>query len=88
MTGYLTNWDENGCFIRLDSDFQSFSEAQVRIHFAGKVFLQEGEVVAESQDLRGVGIKFKHTSKELNVFHWSEFTELIHELGFLPERLR
>ena len=52
------------------------------------MFEQEGELVAHSLDLRGIGIKFGKTPKGLHVFNWAEFNELVHELGYKPERLR
>lgn len=86
--GYLTNWDEEGCFIKLEQAPAYQSKGKVIIQFKGRNFEQEGELVAHSLDLSGIGIKFGQTQKELNVFNWAEFTELIHELGFKPERLR
>lgn len=62
--------------------------ASVTIHFKGRDFTQNGEVVAHSVDLMGVGLKFGSTTKDLIVFNWTEFTELVHELGYKPERLR
>ena len=87
-SGYLTNWDEEGCFLKLNQATTFQHKGKVVIQFKGRSFEQEGELVAHSIDFTGVGIKFGKTQKGLNVFNWSEFTELIHELGFKPERLR
>lgn len=86
--GYLTNWDDNGCFIKLASPIPRTDKMSVKIQFQGREFIQQGEVVAETLDLTGFGVKFEKTNKDLRVFNWTEFTELIHELGFKPERLR
>ena len=86
--GHLTNWDPVGCFIHLDDSFKVGAKVKLEISFMGRVFEQAGEVVAETPDLRGVGIKFESTVRSLETFNWSEFTELIEELGFQPERLR
>lgn len=86
--GNLTNWDPVGCFIQLDSSAKIGSKVKVQIDFQGRSFVEQGEVVAETLDLRGVGIKFENTVRSLDTFNWSEFTELIEELGFQPERLR
>jgi hypothetical protein len=89
LAGYLTNWDEEGCFVRLRQTSAGLaSNVKVEIQFKGRVFSQDGEVVAQSIDFMGVGIKFGNTPKELNVFNWMEFNELVHELGYKPERLR
>ena len=88
MTGHLTNWDEEGCFVKLAKPSTITSKVKVAIQFKGRKFEQEGELVAHSLDLTGIGIKFGKTPKELSVFNWAEFSELIEELGFKPERLR
>jgi hypothetical protein len=88
QVGFLTNWDEVGCFIKMAEPQKMSSRVDVRIDFKGRSFSQQGEVVAHSRDLCGVGIKFSHTAKDLTKFNWEEFTELVHELGFRPERLR
>lgn len=88
VSGFLTNWDEEGCFVHLSEAKSLPAIVNVSVNFQGRKFDHTGEVVAEAQDLYGVGIKFKKKSKDLNVFNWSEFTELVHELGFKPERLR
>ena len=86
--GYLTNWDEEGCFIKLTKPITQSGSLKVVIDFKGRSFEQQGELVAHSIDLTGIGIKFGISPKGLNVFNWSEFNELIQELGFKPERLR
>lgn len=88
VSGFLTNWDQEGCFVRLDESLLIPEFVEIQVAFQGREFLHEGEVVAETRDLMGVGIKFEQKSKDLNVFNWSEFTELVHELGYKPERLR
>jgi hypothetical protein len=87
--GYLTNWDEEGCFIMLEKPFlEKLKNLRLTIVFSGRSFEQDGEVVAQSTDFKGVGIKFNKVPKGLNVFNYAEFNELVHELGFKPERLR
>lgn len=88
--GHLTNWDAQGCFLRLDeaSPRTRTGKFTVEIAFQGRSFEERGEVVAETLDRRGLGIKFESTQKSYDRFNWSEFTELIDELGFRPERLR
>ncbi len=88
VAGFLTNWDFEGCFIKLETKASFPSQVQLKVEFQGREFTQEGEVVAEARDLTAVGIKFEKKSKDLTVFNWSEFNELVHELGYKPERLR
>jgi hypothetical protein len=88
IEGHLSNWDDEGCFIKLDAAHEMPSKVKVKVMFSDREFFQEGEVVASTLDLTGVGIKFERTTKDLTVFNWAEFMEIVHELGFQPERLR
>lgn len=89
LQGNLTNWDGEGCFVKLTSAvLNPGDKVHVRIDFKGRSFEQQGEVVAQSVDFTGIGIKFGKTPKGLNIFNWAEFNELVHELGYKPERLR
>jgi len=89
ILGILTNWDEEGCFVKLDSmPAHKMKKVEVIIRFQGREFIEKGEVVAQSLSLRGVGIKLNNSLKGLKVFNWNEFIELVDELGFDPKRLR
>ncbi|WP_408098271.1 hypothetical protein ACJVC5_04985 [Peredibacter sp. HCB2-198] len=88
VEGSLCNWDFEGCFIKLDETKNLPSKITLEVTFQDRQFVQEGEVVAETPDLSGVGIRFERKAKELNVFNWTEFVDLVQELGFQPERLR
>ncbi|HXH75291.1 MAG TPA: hypothetical protein VNJ08_10020 [Bacteriovoracaceae bacterium] len=85
---FLTNWDEEGCFVKTSAPMQLPAKIQVTVQFHGREFIQVGEVVAQSVDLTGIGIKFSETPKDLKIFNWAEFMEIVQELGFQPERLR
>lgn len=88
ISGFLSNWDSEGCFIKLDGGKDLPNTVHVVIYFQGREFHQDGEVVASTLDLSGVGIKFHKTVKDINVFNWTEFMDIVQELGFQPERLR
>ncbi len=88
VTGHLSNWDYEGCFIKLDSAKQLPANVKIQVFFQDREFLQNGEVVASTLDFTGVGIKFERTVKDISVFNWAEFMQIVHELGFQPERLR
>ena len=88
VKGILTNWDEYGCFVCLEESVVVPSKVNITVSFHGRDFQQDGEVVALSTDLRGIGLKLEQKQKDLNNFNWSEFIELVHELGFQPKRLR
>jgi hypothetical protein len=86
--GTLTNWDSEGCFIKFSGATPIEGNVRVQVTFRGRQFIQKGEVVASTLDSSGFGIRFDKTVKDLNIFNWSEFVEIVQELGFLPERLR
>lgn len=86
--GHLTNWDPMGCFILLEQATKVGARVQIQINFHGRIFIERGEVVAETPDLKGIGIKFESTLRNLESFNWSELIELLDELGYQPERLR
>lgn len=86
--GTLSNWDDDGCFVKLDQPLKITGVVQIRIYFSDRQFDQEGEVVASTADLTGVGVKFEQSVKKINVFNWAEFIEIMEEIGFKPERLR
>jgi hypothetical protein len=84
----LTNWDENGCFLRLKSPEKIKSFNKIKVFLKDRCFEEQGEVVAWSREYEGIGIKFDQSTKNINVFNWSEFMEIMDELGFQAERLR
>ena len=88
VAGTLSNWDFEGCFIKLGEAKSFPTKVTLEVNFQDRDFVQEGEVVAETLDLTGVGIRFERKAKELNIFNWTEFMDLAQELGFQPERLR
>jgi hypothetical protein len=67
ISGFLTNWDEEGCFVKLENPKKLSRKIKIAITFHDREFTQDGEVVAETLDLSGVGIKFEHKPKDLNV---------------------
>jgi hypothetical protein len=88
IEGTLSNWDELGCFVKLSVPRELRGGVRVVISFRDREFSQDGEVVASIHDFSGVGIKFETTIRDLTVFNWSEFIEIVDELGFEPQRLR
>jgi len=88
VQGTLSNWDEESCFVKLESAKELPKKVQMIVSFRDREFIQMGEVVASTLDFTGVGLKFEKVPKEINAFNWSEFMEIVHELGFQPQRLR
>jgi hypothetical protein len=88
VTGTLSNWDDEGCFVKADLPVALPDSVEVTLYFRGREFVQNGEVVASTPDSTGIGIRFEKTVKDLNVFNWTEFMEIVQELGYEPKRLR
>lgn len=88
VEGHLSNWDLEGCFVKLSASHSFPSTVTLKVFFRDREFSQKGEVVASTVDSTGVGIKFEKSTKDLTVFNWSEFMEIVHELGFEAKRLR
>lgn len=85
---YLTNWDNYGMFLYFPEPMPSLGQVELIIHYEGLHFEGSGEVVAQSMDLRGVGIKLKKNAPKVDQFFWSDFVEMTDELGLYPTRLR
>ena len=88
VEGFLSNWDQEGCFLKLKEKKRLPKKIKMTIFFRDREFIQQGEVVAATNDFSGVGIKFDKAVKDISVFNWEEFMEIVHELGFQPDRLR
>jgi hypothetical protein len=88
VEGYLSNWDFEGCFVKLNAPKKLVTPVTVKIFFKDREFKEVGEVVAGTPDFSGIGIRFEKTAKDLSVFNWTEFMVLVQELGFQPKRLR
>jgi hypothetical protein len=86
---FLTNWDEYGAFIYFkDGPVGLKGEVELIINYDQLHFQGDGEVVAQSADLRGLGVKLKKNAPEVDQFFWSDFVQMSDELGLNPARLR
>ena len=89
FVGYLTNWDENSCFVVLDSDFSeklSGGHIEIELDYEGHRFRQSGKISTVIYN-KGVGINFLSSSSE-EVSGWSEYFDLISDLGYTMEHLK
>ncbi len=81
--GFMTNWDEFGCFIVLNGEFDPTIKKTVKLYisFAGKEFSQWGEIVTGYGN--GVGIKFFETDEEHDRdLRWKDFFSIISDRGY------
>lgn len=85
---FLTNWDEYGIFLYTDDAVDWNGPVEISIHYDQLNFQGDGEVVAQSVDLHGVGVKLKKNAPQVDQFFWSDFVQMTDELGLNPARLR
>lgn len=80
--GWLTNWDEFGCFVfNKGNEFISGKHVRVTTEFEGKKFVQDG-VVATSYG-QGVGIRFNQKRlKRSETLTWGHFYDIISARGY------
>ena len=85
--GYLTNWSEEGCFVRLEDENNLKGNIELKVHFENAEFLAKGRIVAK--EAHGIGMKLKENANEetLNTLGWKEFYEIIEQMGYSPELL-
>lgn len=83
--GFLTNWDEEGCFIRFISPLQNKNKnVVVEIEFEGRLFSQPGFVISSFGHFSGVGIRFHMNRPSHCAFNWKDFYGIIVDHGYLP----
>lgn len=83
VTGHLTNWNENGCFVMLDQNLKLRGKVELTLELDGKEFSNVGLVVASINNNEGIGIKFYDESN--SIYNWYNFHKIIEEKGLLPE---
>ncbi|MFN8369379.1 MAG: hypothetical protein U0T83_02005 [Bacteriovoracaceae bacterium] len=81
--GYLTNWDQNSCFIRLENPLPKIStDLMVNLRFKEKDFQNNGKLVTITTNRKGVGIKFYRDYNDIN--NWYSLYNIIVDYGYLP----
>ena len=83
ISGYLTNWNENGCFIILDEKIKRAGKVEVSLVMDGKEFLNTGVVVSRIHKNDGIGIKFYEEGN--SIYNWDNFYKIIENKGLVPE---
>ncbi len=90
--GYLTNWSENGCFLKTIPD-QNITDksrvsgpVEIQIMFQGKKFHQHGIIVSSFANFQGLGIKFLYEENDEIIYPtWKELYSILDDMGYLPE---
>lgn len=86
VSGYLSNWNENGCFVFLKDQQKLKGRVQINVELDGKVFSNTGHIVSQSSNGDGVGIKFYDNNE--TVYNWINFHKIIKQKGFSSELVK
>lgn len=86
--GRLTNWDEDGAFIWLESPLPPAARvASVRVRWEGHDFHEKGSIVSGTWDETGIGIEWDKSSLE-NEESWATLMAIFADYGYEPKLLR
>jgi len=88
-SGYLTNWDESGCFIYLEEELDNNSKIiELHLQLRGKVFIQKSVLATQAGDNRAVGVRFINEKMDKNIFNWLEFKKIVSDMGLNVEYIK
>lgn len=84
--GYLTNWDENGCFVKFLEPTKLPKEFLLTVTVSDEKFEAQAKIVSRLGDDQGYGLKFKQRPYEKH--SWSDFINFTNDMGLLPETVQ
>lgn len=84
FSGFLTNWDETGCFIQLE-EMPKEKNLQLKLYFKGHVFTDNGHIATISKKNKAIGVRFHNAEAQLG---WSEIYKIISDMGMDVEYIR
>lgn len=85
MKGHLTNWDEDGCFIKLEKELPKKKDLNLIFHFKGHEFKQTGFVATNSKKNMGIGVRFVERNNKKG---WKEIFKIISDMGMDVEYIQ
>ena len=85
--GELTNWNENGCYIRFKSGpVRIKGKVKVSFDYSGREFVDEGVVCSRTADSSGIGVIFVGPVKKTSYnFDWKQLYSQLFDQGHVPE---
>lgn len=83
VTGLLTNWNEDGCFVKLDSELKKGSHLELEVIYKENIFKEKVVIVTMLKNKKGVGLKFKDKSSGNS--SWSDLYKIISDMGMSVE---
>ena len=86
--GIITNWNDNGCFIRFHKPLKRFfvKDVKLKISFNNKVFDQEARQIVARRDGNGAGFSF-FPGDSTDLYNWKHLYDILYDRSYLPEYL-
>jgi Ca2+/Na+ antiporter len=89
LHGYLTNWNDHSCFIKLNKPFKTISQdIKFVTKFNERTFMSDAYVVSKTTTNDGVGLYFYKKEDESITFGWKDFYMVLDQFGLSPEMLK
>lgn len=83
--GHLTNWDEEGCFIKLEKGYPPKKNLEVTFHFRKHDFIQLASITTVAKKSNGIGVRFIKNDFEKG---WNEIYKIISDMGIDVEYIQ
>lgn len=84
-SGHLTNWDEEGCFIKLDGEFPKKKDLEMTFFFRGHEFKELASIATISKKGSGIGVRFTKTMSKKG---WKEIYKIVSDMGIDVEYIQ
>lgn len=88
FTGYLLNWDEDSCFVKLENNLnlaELSNQFYVFSELKGYILEDTALLVTVDDKIKGIGIKFL---EENSILGWKHFSNIMDMLGYKPELIK
>lgn len=88
MSGWMTNWNENGCFVYLGDQEMTLQgkSYDVILALAERPFMAKASVASKSADGKGIGLKLEN--KAHDEFSWKDYHSIVDQMGYSVEYLK
>lgn len=83
--GHLTNWDEDGCFIKLEDSIPKKKNLKLRFQFRGHEFVQFATLATLSKKMNGIGVRFIESNAKKS---WKDIYKIISDMGVNVEYIQ
>lgn len=81
--GILTNWDEEGCFIKLSHPIEKIKKLELEVVYLGHSFKQKVRAVTVLKDKNGLGLRLDRSDKSSD--QWKDIYKIISDRGMKVE---